>query len=53
MRRVVVLATVVAALSIPSLSAAQSPSSGWFASPFVSASFGGDTTESAPFYVTF
>ena len=50
MRRVVVLATVVAALSIPSISAAQSPSSGWFASPFVSASFGGDTTESAPFY---
>ena len=50
MRRVVVLATVVAALSIPSISAAQSPSSGWFASPFVSASFGGDTTETAPFY---
>jgi len=50
MRRIVVLATLVAALSIPSISAAQTPSTGWFASPFISGSFGGDTTESAPFY---
>ena len=49
MRPIVVLATLVAALSIPSLSAAQTPS-GWFAAPFISASFGGDTTDSAPFY---
>ena len=38
MRHIVVLATVVAALSIPSISAAQTPSTGWFASPFISGS---------------
>jgi len=50
MRQIVVLATVVAALSIPSISAAQTPSTGWFASPFISGAFGGDTTANAPFY---
>jgi hypothetical protein len=50
MRRVVVLAIVVAALSIPSGAAAQTGARGWFASPFISATFGGDTTDTAPFY---
>src|SRR5262245_31068462 len=53
MRRIVVLATVVAALSIPSMAAAQTESTesrGWFVSPFIAATFGGDTTETAPFY---
>jgi hypothetical protein len=53
MRRIVVFATVVAALSIPSLSAAQTEqaeSRGWFASPFIAATFGGDTSETTPFY---
>lgn len=53
MRRIVVLTIAVAALSIPSMAASQTESNetrGWFASPFIATSFGGDTTESAPFY---
>ncbi len=53
MRPIVVFATVVAALSISSMAAAQTESTesrGWFASPFIAATFGGDTTETAPFY---
>jgi hypothetical protein len=50
MRRIVVLAIVVAALWIPSTAAAQTESHPWFASPFIGATFGGDTTRSAPVY---
>jgi opacity protein-like surface antigen len=53
MRRIVLFAIVVAALSMPSIAAAQTESTetrGWFVSPFVAATFGGDTTETAPFY---
>jgi hypothetical protein len=50
MRRIVVLTIVVCAVSMPSITAAQSASHSWFASPFIGASFGGDTTTSAPVY---
>jgi hypothetical protein len=40
----------VAALSIPSTAAAQGEPRGWFASLFIGATFGGDTTRSAPVY---
>lgn len=50
MRRMVVLAVVVSALSMPSPAAAQTESHSWFASPFIGATFGGDTTRSAPVY---
>jgi hypothetical protein len=50
MRRIVVLALVVCALSVPSLASAQTESHSWFASPFIGATFGGDTTRSAPVY---
>jgi len=50
MRRLVVLTIVVFALWTPSIAAAQAEAHSWFASPFMSASFGGDTNESAPFY---
>lgn len=49
MRPIVVLAIAVAALAVPSLTAAQE-SSGWFASPFIGMTFSGDTTKSAPVY---
>jgi hypothetical protein len=50
MRRIVVLVIGVAALSMPSIAAAQSESHSWFASPFIGATFAGDTTTSAPVY---
>jgi Outer membrane protein beta-barrel domain len=50
MRRVVAFAIAIAALSIPSTAAAQTDSSAWFASPFIGATFGGDTTRSAVVY---
>jgi hypothetical protein len=50
MRRIVVLVIGVAALSMPSIAAAQSESHSWFASPFIGTTFGGDTTNSAPVY---
>jgi hypothetical protein len=49
MRRIVVLVTVVAALSLPAAAAAQE-SHAWFVSPFVGMTFSGDTTKSAPVY---
>ena len=50
MRRMAVLALVVSALSMPSSAAAQTESHFWFASPFIGATFGSDTTRSAPVY---
>jgi hypothetical protein len=50
MRRVVVIGIAVAALWIPSMAAAQTDSRPWFASPFIGATFGGDTTRTAPVY---
>jgi opacity protein-like surface antigen len=50
MRRALALAVIVAVLSIPSTAAAQGESGGWFASPFIGATFGGDATRSAPVY---
>ena len=50
MRRLVVLALVVCALSMPSIASAQTESDPWFASPFIGATFGGDTTSPAPVY---
>jgi hypothetical protein len=50
MRPIVVLATVVSALSLPSIASAQTESHAWFASPFIGMTFAGDTTKSAPVY---
>jgi opacity protein-like surface antigen len=50
MTRAIAFAIIVAALSIPSTAAAQGESGGWFASPFIGATFGGDTTRRAPVY---
>jgi opacity protein-like surface antigen len=50
MKRVIAFAIVVAALSMPSAATAQTDSHAWFASPFLGATFSGDTTKSALVY---
>jgi hypothetical protein len=50
MRRIVVLVTVVSALSLASAASAQTESHSWFASPFIGTTFAGDTTRSALVY---
>jgi opacity protein-like surface antigen len=50
MKRIIALAIVAAALSIPSTAAAQTDSSSWFAAPFTALSFRGDAMKRPPVY---